>query len=210
MIKARLSEAEVSKLKHLASSAASSAASMLCLIALELKVLEALVISVLYAFSLIISSRYSIKIHRNVSVNIGSLSPIVMSLAQVALLSKLIPLHTYAILVVTSSIVTWTSSNYIEGAGIGVHILVPTLTASSTSAIYVELLKAKPILSAPIAYSVSALSILVGADIVAAAPFYLRGSEVEVGGRGSLDLITLSPTLSSLLSTALVYLQYGV
>ncbi len=210
MIKTWLGGVGVGGLKQLASLIASGVAVMLCLTVLEFEFLEALTVSALYVLPLAASSRYSIRVYRNVSVNVGALSPVTMSLAQVALLSKLIPLHTYAILVVISSIITWASSSYIEGEGIGVHALAPALTASSISAIYVELLKAEPALSAPIAYSLSALSVLVGADIAAAAPLYSRGSEVEVGGWGPLDSITLSPTISALLSMALACLQHGV
>lgn len=210
MVKTWLREVEVSELKHLASSITSGAATMLCLTALELELLEALTVSALYTLPLIVSSKYSIKIYRNISINTGALSPIIMSLIQAALLTKFISLHTYLTLIAISSIITWTSSSYIEGVGVGAHLLVPTLAASSISAISVELLKIKPILSAPIAYSVSTLSVLVSVDIVAATPFYLRSRRVEVGGRGPLDLLTLSPTLSSLLSIALACLQHGI
>lgn len=105
-----------------------------------------------------------------------------------------------AISVAIVSLIVYRVSRIIDNIGITVPLIIPPLTAASTTLILVELFHYPLFLAGPLSYVAGTIGTLIGADIYRLREIVLQASRryiVSIGGFGTFDSIYLSGTLSA-------------
>ncbi len=176
-----------------------------CLEVLGFEHVESIMVSICYTLSLIISSRYRVRVSSRLLVNIGgAVVPLITALSLTAMIVEDTIWPIYTLILGLSTAIVYLSSQYIPGRGIGLPFILPVIAIASLVSLYIDLYREPILYSIPIAYTVAVYSTLIGADLLRTIQVIRKGITLEIGGDGLLDLIVLSSTITPPITVALL------